>query len=168
MRKSVRIPLLEQKRLRENEIKKSKHWSAKSIPDPDLRFIDAPVTKNGICFWDYFTVDEIPGKGLGVICIKDIPDFIAISMFRIFQASLTNIMLHSKARSIKVKLSKKDEMLQLSVKDDGIGISKKQLESKSAYGIMGMRERANQINGIFEIRTKLNEGTAITVIVPLR
>ena len=100
--------------------------------------------------------------------IEDIPDFIAISMFRIFQASLTNIMLHSKARSIKVKLSKKDEMLQLSVKDDGIGISKKQLESKSAYGIMGMRERANQINGIFEIHTKLNEGTEITVIVPLR
>ena len=72
-------------------------------------------------------------------------------------------MLHAKARSIKVILNKKDEMLQLVVKDDGIGISKKQLESVRSFGIMGMRERANQINGVFEIHTGLNEGTEITV-----
>jgi signal transduction histidine kinase len=59
-------------------------------------------------------------------------------------------------------------MIHLQVEDDGIGISKEQIESKNAFGIMGMRERANQMNGNFEINTKLHSGTEILVIVPLK
>ena len=99
--------------------------------------------------------------------IEDLPDFIAISLFRIFQASLTNIMLHAKAKSIIVKLLKKDDMIYLQLKDDGIGISNEQLESKNSFGIRGMRERANQMNGFFGIDTKRNSGTEILVHVPL-
>ena len=112
-------------------------------------------------------------KRTGVKCtldleeIDDIAENIAISLFRIFQASLTNIMLHSKAKSISVKLELKENVIYLSVTDDGIGITSEQLKSSKSFGIIGMRERANQINGKFEINTKINVGTEVTVSVPL-
>ena len=112
-------------------------------------------------------------KRTGIQCIlkleeiDDLSDSVAISLFRIFQASLTNIMLHSKAKSIRVQLCRNNGMVQLSIKDDGIGISNEQLGSKSSFGIRGMRERANQMNGIFEINTKIQSGTEISVLVPL-
>jgi PAS domain S-box-containing protein len=113
-------------------------------------------------------------KRTGIKCkleledIEDLEGNIPISMFRIFQASLTNIMLHSKATSISVKLATNDEMLLLSVIDDGIGITPEQINSTKSFGITGMRERANQINGKFEIHSEVNKGTEIIVTVPLK
>lgn len=113
-------------------------------------------------------------KRTGVKCIlelednEDLDEYIAISMFRIFQAALTNIMLHSSAKSVSVKLGIEDGKLQLIVKDDGIGITTEQLNSPKSFGIIGMRERVNQINGKIEILTFENIGTEIKVIVPLK
>ena len=113
-------------------------------------------------------------KRTGIKCkleleeIDDLPENISISLFRIFQASLTNIMLHSKAKSISVKLEVKEETIQLTIIDDGRGITAEQLNSAKSFGIIGMRERANQINGRFEIHTKVKSGTEIIVSVPLK
>ena len=110
-------------------------------------------------------------KRTGIKCkleleeIDDIADNIAISLFRIFQASLTNILLHSKAKSVSVKLEMKEDFIYLSVADDGIGITHEQLNSSKSFGIIGMRERANQINGKFEMNTQPGKGTKITVSV---
>jgi PAS domain S-box-containing protein len=92
---------------------------------------------------------------------------IAISLFRIFQAALTNIMRHSKATSVSVKLETKDQIILLQVIDNGIGITHEQLYSAKSFGIIGMRERANQINGKLRIKTGVNIGTEIIVSVPL-
>jgi PAS domain S-box-containing protein len=100
--------------------------------------------------------------------IEDLAENIAINLFRVFQSSLTNIMLHSKAKVLHVKLNKKGEMIYLSVMDDGIGITQEQLHSSQSFGIIGMRERINQINGRFEIYTRKNKGTEIIVTVPLK
>ncbi|MEI6277071.1 MAG: PAS domain S-box protein [Prolixibacteraceae bacterium] len=104
---------------------------------------------------------------LKLVDIDDLTDKVAISLFRIFQASLTNIMLHAKAKSVSVKLGIKGGKLQLIVKDDGRGITPEQLNSSKSFGIIGMRERVNQINGKIEFRTKENSGTEIKVTVPL-
>ncbi len=112
-------------------------------------------------------------KRTGIKCkleleeIEDLAENIAISLFRIFQASLTNIMLHAKAKSVSVKLELKEEIIYLSVVDDGIGITHEQLNSSKSFGIIGMRERASQIKGNFNIHTKVNVGTEIIVAVPL-
>jgi PAS domain S-box-containing protein len=92
---------------------------------------------------------------------------IAISLFRIFQAALTNIMRHSKATSVSVKLETKDQIILLQVIDNGIGITHEQLYSAKSFGIIGMLERANQINGKLRIKTGVNIGTEIIVSVPL-
>jgi PAS domain S-box-containing protein len=112
-------------------------------------------------------------KRTGIKCNLEIEEIenlngnIAISLFRIFQASITNIMLHSQAKSVNIKLGIVGELLQLSIFDDGIGISQEQLNSSKSFGIIGMRERANQINGTFIINTQPNKGTKISVNVDL-
>lgn len=99
--------------------------------------------------------------------IEDLDKNVSISLFRIFQATMTNIMLHSKAKSVAVKLALKGQMLILSVKDDGVGITQDQINSQKSFGIIGMMERAKQINGIFEINSQINKGTEIYVTVPI-
>jgi signal transduction histidine kinase len=112
-------------------------------------------------------------KRTGIKCNLEIEEIenlngnIAISLFRIFQASITNIMLHSQAKSVNIKLGIVGELLQLSIFADGIGISQEQLNSSKSFGIIGMRERANQINGTFIINTQPNKGTKISVNVDL-
>lgn len=109
----------------------------------------------------------------GIQCNLDLQDIdylepnISISLFRIFQAALANIMLHSKAKSISVKLELSDEVLLLSVKDDGIGVTQEKINSSKSFGIVGMSERAEQINGSFEINSEINKGTEIKVTVPV-
>ncbi len=99
--------------------------------------------------------------------MDDLDKNIAISLYRIFQAALTNIMLHSKATSISVNLESKDQMIQLMIIDNGIGITSEQLYSSKSFGLIGMRERANQISGKLKIITDVNNGTEIIVNVPL-
>ena len=99
---------------------------------------------------------------------EDLNVDVSISLFRIFQEALTNIMLHSKAKSVSIKMSLKEEMLILAVIDDGRGITPAQINSPKSFGMMGMRERTNQINGKFEIHPGKNKGTEIIVSVPLK
>lgn len=112
-------------------------------------------------------------KRSGIKCALDIQEIedpggiISISLFRIFQAALTNIMLHSGASSIAVKLTVNDGLLTLLVSDNGIGITKEQIHSPQSFGIIGMIERAKHINGTFEIQSVMNQGTEIRVTVPL-
>lgn len=112
-------------------------------------------------------------KRSGIKCKLDLQEIdepggiISISLFRIFQAALANIMLHSRARSIAVKLTMNSGLLILSIKDDGIGITQEQISSPKSFGIVGMQERAKQINGTFEIHSQANIGTEIIVMVPL-
>ena len=113
-------------------------------------------------------------KRTGIKCkleleeIEGLEENIPISVFRIFQAALTNIMVHSKAKSVSVKLTLKDEILVLKIIDDGIGITQEQINSSKSFGIIGMHERANQINGRFELHTEKGKGTEIIVTVPVK
>jgi PAS domain S-box-containing protein len=112
-------------------------------------------------------------KRTGIKCKLDLQEIekleenIAISLFRIFQASLANIMLHSKAKTISVKLTLTNGLLSLIVADDGIGIKQEQLDSPKSFGIIGMRERAKYINSRFTINSEIDKGTKITVTVPI-
>ena len=89
------------------------------------------------------------------------------TLFRIFQELLTNIIRHANASAVKVHLGVNDDILTLELSDNGIGISEKDKKDSKSYGIMGISERLIPWNGKFEIRSKKDEGTKATVILPL-
>jgi len=90
----------------------------------------------------------------------------AITIFRVVQEALTNILRHSKASVVKISFSlNPDDHLMLSIEDNGTGFEMK--KSKKNFGIIGMRERINLINGEFNIDSSPGKGTKIQVQITL-
>lgn len=94
-------------------------------------------------------------------------DQFAISIFRILQESLTNIMRHSRATSVKIDLKKTDRKLVLHVEDNGAGIELENMDRNGSLGIFGMRERARLIGGELLIFNRTEGGTIVLLTVSL-
>jgi PAS domain S-box-containing protein len=89
------------------------------------------------------------------------------ALFRIFQETITNIIRHAEATKFEIMLEKKDHNIVLSVKDNGKGIRKEELNSRKSIGILGMMERARMLDGSVDIEGIKNEGTIVRVKLPL-
>ena len=92
---------------------------------------------------------------------------LSTAIFRIFQETLTNVARHAKATCVKVSLMEKDGNIELKVSDNGKGITEKQIYDHKSLGLIGMRERISLWGGKIEIGGHKDEGTTITVWVPL-
>ncbi len=95
------------------------------------------------------------------------PEYLASSVFRIFQESLTNVARHARATRVIIRLIQTVDWLTLEVSDDGIGIPAERLEGTASLGIVGMRERALACGGDFSITGQPNQGTTVLLTVPL-
>ena len=91
----------------------------------------------------------------------------SIAIFRIFQETLTNIARHANATAINVRMEKKDSGLLLVVRDNGKGVTEKQILDPNSFGLIGMRERVIFLGGDFQIGGSPNNGTTVTVNIPL-
>lgn len=95
-----------------------------------------------------------------------------IALFRIVQESLTNIHRYSGSSRGYVRLLRKHQEIILEIRDFGKGIDPRILngqESKSylGVGILGMRERVRQLFGKLEIASRENDGTLVSVVLPI-
>lgn len=95
-----------------------------------------------------------------------LPESIKTPLFRIFQESLTNVALHSKAKKVTVSLSWQNGLIVLSVVDNGVGFDKQNTIAKKALGILGMQERTLMIGGAYEISGNPGKGTRVVVSIP--
>jgi signal transduction histidine kinase len=71
----------------------------------------------------------------------------AMAVFRIFQEMLSNVGRHAGARRVDVSIQAGAAGLTLTVRDDGRGAPPEAFEAATAYGVMGMRERARHFGG---------------------
>ena len=106
----------------------------------------------------YFSARDVPDS---------LPRGVASSIYHIFQESLRNVSKHSEAKEAYVTLECEGNVLHLTVRDEGIGLSPNQPQSGASIGIVGMKERAHLVNGTVEIDSKSGEGTEVSVVVPL-
>jgi signal transduction histidine kinase len=96
---------------------------------------------------------------------------VEITLYRILQEALTNIVKHGKAKQVWVSLNKKQDKLILLVDDDGVGFDTeivRNSHSHTCLGIYGMRERVALVEGKFVIKSALGQGTKIFVEIPLK
>ena len=94
-----------------------------------------------------------------------IPNSIKINLFRIIQESIHNINKYAKAKVVVVEIKKIEENLRLIIKDDGIGF--KTNLRKKGIGLQNMISRTKDCKGEFNVKSKLGEGTEITVVIPV-
>jgi PAS domain S-box-containing protein len=90
-----------------------------------------------------------------------------ISVFRILQESLTNIVKHSQATKVNVTLEKKRNELTMKIEDNGIGFDQLQHADQKTFGLIGMKERARLIDAEFNVSSKPGKGTQIKLTVKL-
>jgi len=97
----------------------------------------------------------------------ELPEPAAIAVFRIFQEMLSNVGRHAQAQSVQVRISADSRTLRLSVRDDGRGAHREAFEAPTAYGVMGMRERARHLGGCILIASSPGEGAIFELNLPL-
>ncbi len=97
----------------------------------------------------------------------ELPESMAIAVFRIFQEMLSNVGRHAQASAIAVSIGADSETLSLSVRDNGIGASREALDSRTSYGVLGMRERARHFGGDIMIVSSPEQGATFRLQLPL-
>ena len=94
-----------------------------------------------------------------------------INFYRIVQESLGNIMKHSQATKANVSIKLSANNLLLRIDDNGRGFNPGERAaepSTSGFGLTGMGERASLLGGEFKIRSIPNQGTTVTVEIPVK
>jgi signal transduction histidine kinase len=89
-----------------------------------------------------------------------------IAIYRIVQEALTNATKHGAARRAVVEISEQDATVQLSVRDDGAGFDP--AADTDGFGLLGMRERVELLNGRLSLDSAPGHGTTITVSIPVQ
>lgn len=91
----------------------------------------------------------------------------ATTLYRVVQESLNNIEKHAQAKKVTVVLHQMGNMLQLMIRDDGLGFNAQSVMHKRGIGLRNMRERVEFIGGEFELVAETGFGTEITVLLTL-
>jgi len=90
----------------------------------------------------------------------------ATAVFRMFQEALANIGRHAKASRVEATIQENKEFCIMQVKDNGVGISERDLLKDTSFGLVGLRERAFLLHGDVDIQGAPNQGTTVTVRLP--
>lgn len=95
----------------------------------------------------------------------DLPSEIRISLFRIVQEALANIIKHSDAKKVVIEISEDDNIVKLLIKDNGTTFQVNQIGN--GLGINNMRERTELLNGLFSINKTEDDGCEISISIPI-
>lgn len=106
---------------------------------------------------------------------KRFPSFIETNIYRIVQEAIANICRHSQANEVHIKLIEKKNKLIINIMDNGIGFDVNKIMTRDinkrtdlqGIGLLGMYERATLLGGFLSITSKVNNGTTITLTIPL-
>lgn len=152
MRKMIRSSLLEVRRI---------IYDLRPMALDDLGLV--PTLKKYIA-----NVAEYTGLKIEFISIGNEQRFnqkYEVAFFRLVQEAVQNSIKHAEAPHIVVKLEIKRNQLIMVVKDNGRGFDPT-IKNENSFGLIGMRERVDMLDGTFKIKSVINEGTAIFISVP--
>ncbi len=109
----------------------------------------------------------------GVPCTLDVDESLelqephATAAFRIVQESLANVAKHAKAGQAWVRVAREGGHVVLQVRDDGVGFDPRAARKPDSLGLMGLRERAQLMEGTVRIESSPGEGTRIEARIPV-
>ena len=89
---------------------------------------------------------------------------IEISLYRITQELVNNIIKHSRAKNISVQLLNVKENLLLFVEDDGVGMTEN--VKGEGHGLLNIRSRLDMINGSINYEPSADSGTSVSIKIP--
>ena len=96
-----------------------------------------------------------------------------VTLMRVAQEALTNCRKYAQARQVTIALSYMNNLVTLNVQDDGVGFDPAELhpdssdQSTGGYGLVGVRERVEQLRGTMLIESTPGEGATLMVAIPV-
>ena len=99
-----------------------------------------------------------------------VSDEVKIALYRIIQEAITNAIKHSQATNVFINLNFLDKRVMVEIEDDGVGMdmSRFNTQKHSSWGLLGMQERTNLLNGSFIIDSKVGRGFRISASLPYK
>jgi signal transduction histidine kinase len=102
---------------------------------------------------------------------KPMDDDMSFILFKSVRELLFNVIKHAKAHRVKVSILREGDNIRIVVEDDGVGFDYSNIyfiENKaSSFGLFSIRERLEYMGGCFEVRSKPDHGTQVTLVTPL-
>ena len=95
-----------------------------------------------------------------------LPEAIETNLLRIVQETMTNILKHASATAVFLELSFESSAIRLHIQDNGVGFNP-DCHFSRGFGLIGMRERVQNLGGQLSITSQAGQGTEVRVIVPL-
>ncbi|WP_211347021.1 sensor histidine kinase [Saccharothrix australiensis] len=127
---------------------------AGSLGDAVRRRTDTLATQTGLTAVCELEGDEFP-----------LPMAVRVVLLRVAQEAMANVQKHSGATRVEVTLTFEPHQVELAVVDDGRGFDAS--AAPGGYGLAGMRARVAEIGGVLTVTSAPEEGTMITVSVPV-
>ena len=91
----------------------------------------------------------------------------SLVIYRVMQQALHNILQHAEADRVNIKLHQTKTSFEFIIRDNGKGITQQKIISKTSFGIMGMRERVEDMGGSFQLKGSKIHGTTLLIKLPL-
>ena len=113
---------------------------------------------------DYNTGVHLNFSNLGEV--KRLPSDMEVALFRLVQEAVQNSLKHAEPKNIQVRMAILKEKATVVVKDDGKGFDAS-IEKEGSFGLVGMRERVELLEGELTIESKPGSGTMVFIQVPI-
>jgi signal transduction histidine kinase len=101
---------------------------------------------------------------------RDLDDAMKITIFRIIQESLNNVIKHSQATHVNIHLHFEEKHVRINIFDNGIGFDREQVQlkrtSRPSLGLAGMEERAALVGGTVNVQSRPGYGTEVEALIP--
>nr|WP_256440991.1 MULTISPECIES: ATP-binding protein [unclassified Exiguobacterium] len=95
-----------------------------------------------------------------------LPEKLEINVFRLVQESVQNAIKHAKTAEIIVNVEQASDVIHIHVRDYGVGFESSTI-GEGSFGIVGMRERIELVNGSITIDSEVGKGTVVRMSIPI-
>ncbi len=98
---------------------------------------------------------------------KRLTEVMEITVYRLVQEALNNIVKHAAATEVLIQLSKNEEHLTVTIEDNGKGFDVVEAKKKEGMGLKNMESRVKYLNGELTIESQPGNGTTINIDIPV-
>jgi hypothetical protein len=92
---------------------------------------------------------------------------IEITVFRIIQELVTNVIKHAKASEASISITRHKTSLNIIVEDNGCGFDGLNIQKEEGMGLSSIERRVEHLEGIMEVDSNIGHGTSILIDIPL-
>ncbi|QHI36435.1 Oxygen sensor histidine kinase NreB [Kordia antarctica] len=92
---------------------------------------------------------------------------VEITIYRIIQELISNILKYAKAKNITIQLVSRENQLNISVEDDGVGFDVNDKKNRG-MGLKNVATRVESLDGELHIDSMINKGTSISIDIPIK